>query len=75
MYVLVSIWSGSSGMSTSKRDCTSSSFFASPSVDTNEIDRPLVPNLNYEKKNVVFQEVKEKEKKTVAEGGQQGGKF
>lgn len=37
--------SGSSGMSTSNRDCTSSSFFASDSVDTNEMDRPLVPNL------------------------------
>lgn len=46
MYVLVSIVSGSSGMSTSKRDCTSSSFLASDSVDTNEIDRPLVPNLS-----------------------------
>lgn len=37
--------SGSSGMFTSNRDCTSSSFLASDSVDTNEMDRPLVPNL------------------------------
>lgn len=44
MYVEISIWSGSSGMFTSKRDCTFASISVSSSDEMKLIDSPFVPN-------------------------------
>ena len=45
MYVLTSICSGSSVISTSNLLCTCSSIALSSALDTNVMPRPLVPNL------------------------------